>query len=67
MGKKVKKGKVVSYLICTCAPLCDQYECEADVRPLCIVSDPISYLRGSYNIYEIYENGQLSILKHYDD
>lgn len=56
----------MKYLIVECLELGDQFECDADRKPICITNDPSNYSSG-YDIYEIKEDGSLSLIKEYDE
>lgn len=53
------------YLIVECYELCDQYECDADRRPICITKSYKPYNDYGYEIYEILSNGKLKLVKEY--
>lgn len=59
-----------NFLIMKCKPLIDQYECEADKKPVCIVQEnniPKEYKKYGYEIYEIFSNGSITQRTNYDD
>lgn len=59
-----------NFLIMKCEPLNDQYECEADRTPLCVVQRndiPKEYKKYYYEIYEILSNGLIVKISNYDD
>lgn len=56
----------MKYLIVECLELGDQFECDADRKPICITNDPSNYSSG-YDIYEIKKDGSLSLIKEYDE
>ena len=56
----------MKYLIVKCKELEDQYECDCDRKPICITDDPQKYSSG-YDIYEVKEDGTLSLVKSYDE
>ena len=54
------------YLIVRCSDLSDQYECDADRMPLCVVEDYLPYFKQGYEIYAINADGSLTLEKdHY--
>ena len=54
------------YLIVKCEDLSDQYECDADRTPLCVVEDYLPYFKRGYEIYAINADGSLTLEKdHY--
>lgn len=56
----------MKYLIVKCEELNDQYECDADRKPIYITDDPSNYSSG-YDIYEVKEDGTLPLIKSYDE
>ena len=67
MGKKVKRKTTNQFLIIKCEELSDQFECDACREPLCIVGiqEIKDFKRGSFEIYEIYDDGHLKLIKEY--
>lgn len=57
----------MTYLIVECIKLCDQWECDADRIPLCVVKDYSQYNKLGYEIYEILADGNLRNIKDYDE
>ena len=57
----------MKYLIIKCIPLSDQYECDADREPICVTNDTTPYEGGSYDIYEIQNDGSLELIQSYED
>lgn len=58
------------FLIVKCIPLNDQYECDADRKPLCVIKAediPSKYKKYYYEVYEIFENGSITLRQNYDD
>jgi hypothetical protein len=53
------------YLIVRCTPLDDQFECDAERIPLCIVTDYSQYGFG-YEVWERKEDNSLEKIKDYD-
>ena len=58
---------MAKYLIIECNELGDQWECDADRRPLCITDDKDKFWKVGYEIYEIHSDGSLELIKHYED
>ena len=54
----------MKYLIVECTELNDQWECDADRRPICLTNDYSNYGRG-YEVYEVKDNGTLNLIKDY--
>ena len=58
------------YLICEARPLADQWECDAEIIPERIVDDwktaPLDETKY-YEIWEILEDGSLTLLKEWDE
>lgn len=57
----------MKYLVVKCDELGDQFECDADRRPLCIVDDYTNYNKCGYEIYAINEDGTLEKIRDYDE
>lgn len=55
------------YLVIECNELGDQWECDADRKPVCLVEDYSQYNKRGYEIYEIKTDGTLKIIREYDD
>ena len=55
------------YLIVKCKELIDQWECDVDRTPLCVIKDYSQYNKYGYEIYEILTNGNLRNIKDYDE
>lgn len=55
------------YLVIKCEELGDQWECDADRKPVCVVNDYSQYNKHGYEIYEIKTDGTLKIIREYDD
>ena len=53
------------YLIVQCTPLDDQFECDAERIPLCIVTDYSQYGFG-YEVWERKDDNSLEKIKDYD-
>lgn len=56
----------MKYLIVKCEELNDQYECDANRIPICILDDYEKYNRFGYEIYAIKDNGSLKLIKNYE-
>ena len=56
----------MKYLIVKCAELDDQWECDADRKPICITNDFYKYNKYGYEIYEISKSGTLKLIKKYN-
>ena len=57
------------YLIVKCEELNDQWECDANRDPLCVIYEdkiPNKYKQYGYEIYEIFDNGSLALRQEYD-
>ncbi len=57
----------MKYLIIKADPLSDQYETDADRRPICITDDITVWQAYGYEIFEILPNGELHIIQNYED
>ena len=57
----------MKYLIVSCAELHDQYECDADREPICMVDDYTPYNKVGYEIYKLLPNTYFELFKHYDE
>lgn len=57
----------MKYLIIKADPLSDQYETDADRRPICITDDITVWQAYGYEIFEILPNGELHIIQNYYD
>lgn len=55
------------YLVVMCEELSDQYECDADRTPLCVVDDYTEYNKSGYEIYQILSDGTLAKIRAYDE
>ena len=52
------------YLIVKCEPLNDQYECDANRIPLCLVDNYTEYFsRNEYEIYELQNNNTFKFIQ----
>ena len=54
------------YLIVKCEELGDQWECDADRCPLCLVEDCSKYGVG-YEVYKVLKDGTFQKVKNYDE
>lgn len=57
----------MKYLIIQCDELLDQYECDADRKPICITDNIDIWKAYGYEIFEILENGTFHIIQNYYD
>lgn len=57
----------MKYLVIKCEELGDQWECDADRKPLCVVDDYTAYNKCGYEIYHIHDDGSLEKIRDYDD
>lgn len=55
------------YLVMKCEELSDQFECDANRTPICIVDDYTNYNKCGYEIYSINEDGSLKKIRDYDE
>lgn len=56
---------MAKYLIMKCDELSDQYECDADRSPVCLVDDWAYYNEYGYEVYEILKNNTFKLIKSY--
>ena len=54
------------YLIVKCEELSDQWECDTDRCPLCLVEDCSKYGMG-YEVYKVLKDGTFQKVKNYDE
>lgn len=57
----------MKYLIVECNELGDQWECDADRKPVCITEDKWKYWEMGFEIYEINEDNTFTLIKNYED
>lgn len=57
----------MKYLVIECNELGDQYECDADRVPICVLDDYSDYNKMGYEIYEIHDDGSLTKIREYED
>ena len=57
----------MEYLIIKCTALGDQYECDADRKPLCMTNDPTPYMRLGYDVYRVDNQGNLTQVHDYEE
>jgi len=57
----------MKYLIVECNELGDQWECDADRTPICVVDDYTNYNKYGYEIHLINEDGTLKKIRDYDE
>jgi hypothetical protein len=50
-----------------CEELGDQFECDANRTPICVVNDYTNYNKRGYEIYSINEDGSLKKIRDYDE
>lgn len=55
------------YLIVKCDELGDQWECDANRTPVCVTNNYDEYNTMGYEIYEITAEGNLNLIRNYDD
>ena len=63
MSKNKKYNEIVKYLIVRCDPLSDQYECDANRTPICVTDDYHNYSEDDYEVYAIYKDGRIKIVR----
>ena len=63
MSKNKKYNEIVKYLIVRCDPLSDQYECDANRTPICVTDDYHKYSEDDYEVYAIYKDGRIKIVR----
>lgn len=56
----------MKYLIIKCEELGDQWECDADRIPICVIDNYSEYNKRGYEIYEINNDGSLKKIRDYD-
>ena len=57
----------MKYVIIKCEPLGDQWECDADRTPICVVDDYEEYKKYGYEVYEINPDNSLKCIQEYED
>lgn len=57
---------MAKYLIVECNELSDQYECDADRSPVCLVDDWAYYNKYGYEVYEILKDNTFELIKSYE-
>lgn len=55
------------YLVVKCDELGDQFECDANRTPVCVVNDYTDYNKRGYEIYQIYIDGSLEKIRDYEE
>ncbi len=55
------------YLITKCVPLMDQYECDYERTPICMVDDYSKYYEEGYEIYELLDDNTFTCIKQADE
>lgn len=55
------------YLVIKCDELGDQWECDADRKPVCVTDNYDKYNKMGYEIYEITAEGNLNLIRNYYD
>ena len=63
MSKKKAYNTIVNYLIVKCEPLNDQYECDAHRTPICTTTDYSKYNEEQYEVYAIYKDGRIKLIR----
>ncbi len=58
---------MAKYLVMECNELGDQWECDVNMQPLCITDDKERFWELGYEIYEIYSDGSLELIKPYNE
>ena len=56
----------MKYLVVKCDELGDQFECDADRTPICVVDNYTDYDKMGYEIYEINDDGSLTKIREYE-
>lgn len=57
----------MQYLIVKCTCLNDQWECDADRKPICITENYSYYDEFGYEIYEIDKEGNLKRIRDWEE
>lgn len=57
---------MAKYLIIKCNELSDQYECDADRFPVCLVDDWADFNKYGYEVYEVLKNNTFKLIKNYE-
>ena len=57
----------MKYLIIKCEALSDQYECDAQRTPICVIDDYTAYDKYGYDIYRIQNDGGLEKIRDWED
>lgn len=57
---------MAKYLIMECNELADQYECDADRFPVCLVDDWADYNKYGYEVYEVLEDNTFKLIRNYE-
>lgn len=63
MSKNKKYNEIKEYLVVKCEPLNDQYECDADRTPICVTNDYSKYNNEEYEIYAIYKDNRIKLIR----
>lgn len=57
----------MKYLVVRCVELGDQWECDADRRPVCLTEDYSKYDKHGYEIYKLNKDGTFTLVRNYED
>lgn len=61
----------MKYLIVKCEPLDDQWECDCNRDPICIVDNWSKYVSNRddefFDVWEIKDDGKLKLVKEWDN
>lgn len=63
MNKNKAYNTIVNYLVVKCEALHDQYECDAHRIPICVTTDYSKYDEEEYEVYAIYEDGRIKLIR----
>lgn len=66
MSKNKTYNTITNYLIVKCEPLCDQFECDAHRIPICTTMDYSGYDAEQYEVYAIYKDGRIKLIRRLD-
>ena len=57
----------MKYLVVRCVELGDQWECDADRRPVCLTEDYSKYDKQGYEIYKLNKDNTFTLVRNYED